>query len=177
MPLRGLLGRLVVGFVHQPEGVKGLKFLIQVCSLGRPPKAPTAERAVMVLLWVSLSKSPRDLVGTLLEPPLGIGYVRVGFWRFLFSSRRIFSRILSPDFCSSFLWPKVPRKILQENPHQNPSRCIQQQFPTHFCRGAGPYQCRQNYYIPFFRFKELFSGNYHRKLYSIIFFGEFVTVV
>ena len=60
------------------------------------------------------------------------------FCGFLFLGRRIFSRILSPDFFSSFLWEKVPRKILQVNPRQNPPNFIQQKSPTHFCRGAGP---------------------------------------
>ena len=32
----------------------------------------------------------------------------------------------------------MPRKILQENPRQNPPNFIQQKSPTHFCRGAGP---------------------------------------
>ena len=60
------------------------------------------------------------------------------FRGFLFLGRRIFSRILSPDFFSSFLWEKVPRKILQENPWQNPPKFTQQKSPTHFYRGAGP---------------------------------------
>ena len=47
-------------------------------------------------------------------------------------------RILSPDFFSSFLWEKVPRKILQENPRQNLPKFILQKSPTHFCNGAGP---------------------------------------
>ena len=38
------------------------------------------------------------------------------FRGFLFLGRRIFSRILSSDFSSSFLWEKVSRKIVQENP-------------------------------------------------------------
>ena len=54
------------------------------------------------------------------------------------SKKKIFSRIFSPDFFSSFLWEKVPRKILQENPRQNPPKLIQQKSPTHFCRGSGP---------------------------------------
>ena len=32
----------------------------------------------------------------------------------------------------------MPRKILQENPRQNPPNFTQQKSPTHFCRGAGP---------------------------------------
>ena len=60
------------------------------------------------------------------------------FRGFLLFGRRIFSRIFSPDFFSSFLWEKVPRKIFQENPRQNPPKFIQQKSPTHFCRGSGP---------------------------------------
>ena len=48
------------------------------------------------------------------------------FRGFLFLGRRSFSRIFSPDFFSSFLWEKVPRKILQENPRENPPKFIQQ---------------------------------------------------
>ena len=68
---------------------------------------------------------------------LGSVFGRTIFRGFLFLGRRIFSRILSPDFFS-FLWEKVPRKILQENPRQNPPKVIQQKSPTHFCRRAGP---------------------------------------
>ena len=60
------------------------------------------------------------------------------FRGFLFLGRRIFSRIFSPDYFSSFLWEKCPGKILQGNPRQNPPKFIQQKSPTHFCRGAGP---------------------------------------
>ena len=60
------------------------------------------------------------------------------FRGFLFLGRRIFPRILSPDFLS-FLWGKVLRRILQENPRQKPPKSIiQQKSPTHFCRGAVP---------------------------------------
>ena len=45
------------------------------------------------------------------------------------------------DFVAGFVLlifvEKVPRKILQENPRQNPPKFIQQKSPTHFCRGAG----------------------------------------
>ena len=67
-----------------------------------------------------------------------VGFGQNGFFADFFFGRRIFSRILSPDFFSSFLWEKVPRKILQENPRQKPPNFIQQKSPTHFCRGAGP---------------------------------------
>ena len=62
--------------------------------------------------------------------------VRVGFWQngffadSIFGAAGFFSRILSPDFLSSCLWEKVPRKILQENPRQNPPNFIQQKSPT-----------------------------------------------
>ena len=36
-------------------------------------------------------------------------------------------------FFSSILWEKVPRKILQENPRQNPPKFIRQKSPTYFC--------------------------------------------
>ena len=51
-------------------------------------------------------------------------------------SRRIFSRIFSPDFFSSFLWEKVPRKILQENPRENPPKFIQQKSSNTFLQIA-----------------------------------------
>ena len=53
-------------------------------------------------------------------------------------SRRIFLRIFSPDFFSSFLWGKSAQKIPPRNPRQNPPKFIQQKSPTHFCRLAGP---------------------------------------
>ena len=60
-------------------------------------------------------------------------------------SRRIFSRIFSPDFFSSFLWEKVPRKILQENPRENPPKFIQQKSSNTFLQIAqgkkSPRQC------------------------------------
>ena len=60
-----------------------------------------------------------------------------GFWGG--GARRSFfrgfcRRIFSPHS----LWEKVPRKILQENPRQNPPKLTQQKSLTHFCRGAGP---------------------------------------
>ena len=54
------------------------------------------------------------------------------FRGFLFLSRRIFSRIFSPHFFSSFLWEKVARKILQENPRQNPPKFKPQKIPDTF---------------------------------------------
>ena len=48
-------------------------------------------------------------------------------------------RIISPLFCGE---RKIPQKILQENPRQNPPKFIQQKSPTHFCRGAAPKKYR-----------------------------------
>ena len=67
---------------------------------------------------------------------LGSVFGRADFSRILCLGRRIFSRILSLDFFSSFLWEKVPRKILQENPRQNPPNLHNKNPPTHFCRLA-----------------------------------------
>ena len=54
------------------------------------------------------------------------------FRGFLFLSRRIFSRIFSPDFFSSFSWEKVLRKILQENPLENLSKIYTTKIPDTF---------------------------------------------
>ena len=54
-----------------------------------------------------------------------------GFFRGF--SRRIFLLIL--------VGKKCPKKILQENPRQNPPNFLQKS-PTHFCRGAGPNFCK-----------------------------------
>ena len=53
---------------------------------------------------------------------LNLESFRAGFWNngpfadFYVWAAGFFSRILSPDFSSSFLWEKVPRKILQKIP-------------------------------------------------------------
>ena len=88
-------------------------------------------------------KNPRIIVGEN-YCHFGASYIRVGFWQngffadFYFWAAGFFRgfcrRIFSPHFCGE----KVPRKILQENPRQNPPKFIQQKSPTHFCRGAGP---------------------------------------
>ena len=75
---------------------------------------------------------------------LATGFFGVGFWQngffadFYFWAAGFFRgfsrRIFSPHFCGE----KGLRKILQENPRQNPPKFIQQKSPTHFCRGAGP---------------------------------------
>ena len=64
---------------------------------------------------------------------LGPAFAERIFRGFLFLSRWIFS----PDFFSSFLWEKVPRKILQENPGKILQNLYNNNPPTHFCRLAG----------------------------------------
>ena len=89
-------------------------------------------------MWVP--KNPAEF-----PPNLRVGFWQNGFFRgFLFLGRRIFfcSRILSPNFFSSFLWEKVPRKILQENPRQNGAKTIQNLYnknPRHMS-AEGPGQ-------------------------------------
>ena len=60
------------------------------------------------------------------------------FRGFLFLGRRIFSRIFSPDFFSSFLWEKCPEKSSRKIPGKILQKFIQQKSPTRFCRGPGP---------------------------------------
>ena len=69
---------------------------------------------------------------------VGVGFWQNGFFCGFLLGRWIFSRILAPDSFSSFLWGKSAQKIYQENPWQNPPKCIQQKSPTPFCRGAVP---------------------------------------
>ena len=59
---------------------------------------------------------------------------------FLFWAAGFISRVLWPDFFSSFLWGKMPRtkNSSRKPPLQNPPTFTQQKSPTHFCRGAGP---------------------------------------
>ena len=73
--------------------------------------------------------------------------VRVGFWQFengfssdfYFGPPDFFADFLSLDFFSSFLWGKIPRKILQENPRQKPLQNLyNKKSQTHFCRGYEP---------------------------------------
>ena len=81
--------------------------------------------------WGQRGTSPQNVV--FLETPwqynfesahfLGSDFCRTFFFfffrGFLFIGR-IFSQILSPDFFFSFLWEKVPRKILYEIPAKSP---------------------------------------------------------
>ena len=75
---------------------------------------------------------------------LGPAFGRTDFFAiFLFAAgffRGFCRRIFSSHFCGE----KVPRKILQENPRQDPPNLIQQKSPTHFCRGAGATICGSN---------------------------------
>ena len=66
------------------------------------------------------------------------GFWQNGYFADFFEPPDIFSPILLPNSFSSILWEKVPRKILQDNPRQNPPKIIQQNSPTIFCRGATP---------------------------------------
>ena len=60
---------------------------------------------------------------------------RTGFSRiFILRAAGYFRGYCCRIFISSFLWGKVRRKILQENPRQNPPE-FAQKAPTHFCRG------------------------------------------
>ena len=72
---------------------------------------------------------PRNLLGSVFR--------RTDFSRiFIFEPPDFFADFVTGFF--SFLWEKVPRKILlQQNPRQNPPKCVQQKSPTHFCREAG----------------------------------------
>ena len=55
---------------------------------------------------------------------LGSDFGRTDFSRIFIFEPSDFPRILSPDFLSSFLWEKVPRKILQEKnpPGKSPAK-------------------------------------------------------
>ena len=94
--------------------------------------------------------SPWSTAQSMHELARKTGFRKIGFFRVGFLAERIFTdfyfraagfcrgfcrRTFSPRFCGE---QKVPRKILQENPRQNPPKSIQQKSPTHFCRGAGP---------------------------------------
>ena len=106
-------------------------FLTLFGSLGRRPPRVTFQSLLGHFHYFGVLGS---LGGT---TDLRAGFRQNGFFRgFLFLSRRIFSRTFSPDFSSSFLWEKVPRKILQENPRQNPPKFIQQKSSNTFLQIA-----------------------------------------
>ena len=60
------------------------------------------------------------------------GIIRVGFWQngffadFYFWVAGFFRGFSRRIFSPHFVWEKVPRKILQENPRENPPKFIQQ---------------------------------------------------
>ena len=97
------------------------------------------------------------------------------FRGFLFLVRRIFSRILSPDFSSSFLWEKVSRKILQEipgeilrnlhnkNPRHISAECLGQKRAVSSKGGFG-----KRILVPVFRS----GGTYERTLVPVFVPGE-----
>ena len=87
--------------------------------------------------WSSGGEEAFTQFGSLLKPK-GRFLAERSFCGFLFLGRRIFSRISSPDLFSSFLWEKVPRKILQENPRQNPPK----KFPDTFLQRGQSTQTR-----------------------------------
>ena len=69
---------------------------------------------------------------------LGPAFGRTDFSRIFIFEPGIFSRIFSPDFffLLIFVGKKVPRKILQENPRQNPPKFLQQKSSNTFLQIA-----------------------------------------
>ena len=64
---------------------------------------------------------------------LRAGFRQNGFFAdFYFWAAGFFRGFSRRIFCSSFLWEKVPRKILQENPRENPPKFIQQKSSDTF---------------------------------------------
>ena len=124
---------------------EGRFFLLR--NLGNPRFVFVAStlRNPRQVLWFALCKS--EIAAICDYNFSGVGFWRNGFFADFYFWAAGFSRISSPDFFSSCLWEKVPRKIPQLNPRQNPPKLIQQRSPTHFCSGAGP------------RFPETISSN------------------
>ena len=88
---------------------------------------------------------PQPLGAACLHSEVGTNLIFwVRFWQngffanFFFGAAGFFFADFAAGFFSSFLWGQVPRKILQENPWQNPPNFAQQKSTTYFCRGAGP---------------------------------------
>ena len=85
----------------------------------------------------------RAAVGGALENFILARNLRDGFWQngffadFYFWAAGFFRGFCRRVFFFLIFVGKVPRKILQENPRQNPPKLIQQKSPTTFCRGAG----------------------------------------
>ena len=76
---------------------------------------------------------------------LGPAFGRTDFSRiFIFEPPDFFADFLA-GFFSSFLWEKVPRKILQENPRENPPKFIQQKSSNTFLQIAhGRIWCKRH---------------------------------
>ena len=101
-------------------------------------------RADPLIVCLSHCGSHSGTHQNLIHGEIRMSLFRVGFWQngffadFYFWAAGFFRGFCRRIFFPSFLWRKVHRKILQENPRQNPPKFIQQKSPTHFCRGAGP---------------------------------------
>ena len=67
----------------------------------------------------------------------GSDFGRTDFSRIFIFGPRIFSRIFSPDFFSSFLWEKCPEKSSRKIPEKILQNLYNKNPPTHFCRLAG----------------------------------------
>ena len=84
-------------------------------------------------------RKPQIFAETGFSHLLGSVFGRTDFPRiYIFGSPDFFADFLAGLFLLIFVGEKVPRKILQENPRQNPPKFLQQESPTHFCRGSGP---------------------------------------
>ena len=98
---------------------------------------PGTKLALLVKRAVFLVRL-KNLGGGGLFPPFQFLAERILFAEIFIWAAGFFRRFSRRMFFCSFLWQKVPRKILRENPWQNPPSFILQKSPTHFCRGAGP---------------------------------------
>ena len=90
--------------------------------------------------WVLFSEtvlSKQYYVGPFLRSFPGNEAHLLGSDFIIFGPLDFFMDFVAGFFLLIFFVGKVPRKILQENPRQNPPKFIQQKSPTHFCRGPG----------------------------------------
>ena len=88
---------------------------------------------------------------------LGPAFGRMDFSRiFIFEPPDFFADFLAGFF--SFLWEKVPRKILQENPRENPPKFIQQKSSNTFL------QIAQGKFYSTFEYPPLKFGGWKRHL-------------
>ena len=111
------------------------------------------------------------------QKSLGSGFGRTDFSRIFFLGRRIFSRIFSPDFFSSFLWEKkrpekssrkIPAKILQNLYNKNPRHISAEGPGQKSCRTKVPpfFFC---FFVPNFapNFYSEFSPNFWRSFRAL----------